>query len=319
MRSTPWKYRAASAAALLLSGAAAHATEGALGRPVTGTSVLPFGAVVPPDGTLAGNVTMIYLDGDVGGSRSVPIGGAASVGLDAKAFFALGTVLKVWPTNTGSWNFASSFTLPYLYEKVRANVAVGPLSGSREDSTSNLFDIYFSPLIAGYHINKTEHIALSVNIWAPTGKYDKNDLANPSLNVWTYIPQVQYTALLPEVSLEFGVTAAMQFYSKNNDTDYKNAPLFTLDSLALKRFRDGWGAGLVFGTTQQIGHDEGPLADRLGGFRGYDWALGPIATYDTKVDGKLPLSFTFRWVPTISSRNRIDSTKTVMASASMVF
>lgn len=317
MPSSPWKHPAV--AALLLSTTAAQATEGALGRPVTGTGVLPFGAVVPPDGTVAGNVAMIYLDGDVGGSRQVPIAGNASVGLDAKIFFAMGTVMKVWPTNTGSWNFASSFTLPYVYEKVKANVAVGPLAGSREDSTSNLFDLYFSPLIAGYHITKTEHISLSVNIWAPTGKYDKNNLANPSLNVWTYIPQVAYTALIPEASLEFGVTAGVQFYSKNKDTDYRNAPLFTLDSLALKRFRDGWGAGVVFGTTQQIGHDEGPLADRLGGFRGYDWALGPIATYDTKVEGKLPLSFSVRWVPTISSRNRIDSTKTVMASATMAF
>lgn len=306
-------------AAVLLSTTAAHATEGALGRPVTGTSVTPMAGVVPPSPVFAVNFSQIYLDGNIGGSRQVPIAGTASVGLDAKVSFTLATFLKVWDTHTGAWNFASSFTLPYAYEKVKANVTVGPLAGSREDSASGLFDLYFSPLIAGFHISKTEHLSLSVNIWAPTGSYDPNALANVSLNNWTYIPQVAYTMILPEMSLEFDVTAGVQFYTKNKDTDYKNAPLFTLDTLVLKRFRDGLGAGLVLGTTQQLGHDEGPTADRLGGFRGYDWALGPVVTYDTKVEGKHPLSLSLRWVPTISSRNRIDSEATFLASASMVF
>jgi len=115
------------------------------------------------------------------------------------------------------------------------------------------------------------------------------------------------------------VTAGMQFYTKNEDTDYKNAPLFTLDAMVLRRFRDGLSAGLVVGTTQQIGHDSGPTADRLGGFRGWDVALGPIVTYDAKVSGGTPLSLSLRWVPTISSHNRLDSTATVMGTATLVF
>ena len=63
----------------------------------------------------------------------------------------------------------------------------------------------------------------------------------------------------------------------------------------------------------------GPTADKLNGFRGYDWALGPIVSYDTKLGGAAPLSMSLRWVPTVSSKNRIDSRKTVMATATLIF
>ncbi len=80
-----------------------------------------------------------------------------------------------------------------------------------------------------------------------------------------------------------------------------------------------WGAGIVMGTVQQLGNDSGPIADRLNGFRGRDFAMGPIVTYDTKLGGKAPLSLSLRWVPTVASKNRLDSTATVMGSATLVF
>ncbi|WP_431311437.1 transporter [Paraburkholderia aromaticivorans] len=49
----------------------------------------------------------------------------------------------------------------------------------------------------------------------------------------------------------------MQFYPTNTATDYHNAPLFTLDIMASKRFANGLGVGLVAGTVQQLGNDSG--------------------------------------------------------------
>ncbi len=251
--------RLASTLPLLYAGAGAHATEGALGRPVTGTSVTPNAGIVSPEPILAVNVGEIYLDGSISGSRNVPIAGKASLGIDGKVAFTMATVMKVWDTGPGAWNFASSFTLPYVWTKVTANVNAGRFAGSSQDTASNLFDIYFTPVIAGYHFSKTEHVALSLNIWAPTGKYDPNALANPSLNNWTFVPQVAYTRLFPEHGLEFDAVAGLQFYTRNSATDYQNAPLFTLDTMLLKRFANGAGVGLIAGTTQQLGNDSGPL------------------------------------------------------------
>jgi hypothetical protein len=63
--------------------------------------------------------------------------------------------------------------------------------------------------------------------------------------------------------------------------------------------------GAIAGWIEQIGKDSGPLADKLNGFRGSELALGPIVTYSSKI-GSLPLSSSFRWMNTVSQRNRMD-------------
>jgi hypothetical protein len=309
----------ALALAALLGAGAAHAAEGALGRPISGTGVTPNAGIVPPEPIMAVNLAEIYFDGSISGSRQVPIGKQATLGLDAEISFTLATFLKVWDTGPGRWNFSSSITLPYVWEQASATVRIGGVQGTQKDKTSNLFDITFTPITAGYHFSKTEHVAFSFNVWAPTGKYDPSRLANPSLNNWTFIPQVAYTRIWPEEGFTLDAVSGIQFYTRNDATDYKNAPLFTLDVMGMKKFPGGFGLGLVVGTVQQLGDDSGPTADALNGFRGHDWAIGPILTYDTKLADKAPLSFSIRWVPTVDSKNRLKSTSTVMATGTLIF
>ena len=280
---------------------------------------MPNAGIVPPEPIWAVNLAELYLDGSIGGGRQVPIAGLISLGIDGEVAFTLATLLKVWDTGPGRWNFASSITPPYVWTRVTASLAGTMAQVEQQQSTSNLFDLYFTPIVAGYHFSETEHVALSFNVWAPTGTYDPTALANASLNNWTFVPQVAYTKLWPDHGVEFDAVAAVQFYTRNTATDYQNAPLFTLDLMALKRFDNGTSMGLIVGTVQQIGNDSGPTADKLNGFVGRDWAVGPILTYDTKVDGKLPLSLSLRWVPTVSSKNRLDSTTTLMGSVSLIF
>ncbi|MEJ8858208.1 transporter [Variovorax robiniae] len=319
LRTTRLTLNLASGLVIGLYASGVHATEGGLGRPISGTTVQSNAGIVSPEPIWAVNFSQIYADGSIGGSRLVPVLRQASIGIDAKISFTLATVMKVWDTGPGKWNFASSITLPYLYEKVNANLTIGTRQGNAQDVASNMFDIYVSPIIAGYHFSQTEHMSLSFNFWAPTGKYSPDNLANPSLNNWTFIPQIAYTRIFPESGWQLDAVANLQFYTRNKDTDYQNAPLFAMDVMGTKKFGNGVGAGLILGTVQQIGKDSGPTADRLNGFQGHDWALGPVVSYDTKINGKTPLSMSLRWVPTISSKNRIDSRKTVMASATLIF
>jgi hypothetical protein len=298
---------------------AAQATEGALGRPISGSSVQPDAGVVPPEPDWYVNLSEIYFDGSISASHPVPIGGKTTLGLEGQISFTLATLLHVWDTGPGPWNFASSVTVPYVWESATASLGIGNRLGSVTQDASGLFDLTFTPLIAGYHFSQTEHIALSLNIWAPTGRYDSGDIANASLNNWTFIPTVAYTRIVPSLGMEFDATAGVQFYTRNSATNYQNAPLFTLDVMALKRFGNGVGVGLIVGTVQQIGNDSGPTADKLNGFRGYDVAVGPIVTYDTKIASKTPLSMSLRWVPTVASKNRLSSTATLMATATVAF
>lgn len=302
----------------MLACASASATEGGLGRPIAGMSVLSGVGIVPPEPLTVVSLQQIYIDGSISGGRQVPIAGKTSLGIDGEVAFTLASLLRVWG-GVGAWNFASGITLPYVWTEVTGTLAAGRLSTSSTDRASNLFDMYFTPIVAGYHLTKTDHIAFSFNFWAPTGHYDPNALANPSLNNWTFVPQVAYTKLVPQYNLEFDAVLGLQFYTRNPTTDYQNAPLLTLDVMALKKFSNGIGAGLVMGTVQQLGNDSGPIADRLDGFVGHDFAMGPILTYDTKLGGKHPLSASIRWVPTITSTNRLKSTRSVQATATVAF
>jgi len=295
------------------------ATEGGLGRQITGTSVLPNAGIVAPSPITIVNLTQIYFDGTIGAGREVPIGGKASLGLDGKISFTLASLLKTWDTGAGKWNFASGITVPYIWTKVDATLS-GPRRGaSASDTASSLYDLYVTPIVAGYHFSQTSHVALSLNIWIPTGKYDEDDMANPSLNNWTFVPQIAYTQIFPESKWQLDMVAGLQLYTRNPATDYRNAPLFSLDVMGRRKFDNGVGAGLIVGTIQQLGNDSGPMAGRLNGFKGRDWALGPILTYDRKLAHDRSLSLSLRWVPTINSKNRLDSSDTVMATAALVF
>jgi hypothetical protein len=132
--------------------------------------------------------------------------------------------------------------------------------------------------VAGYHLTKTDHIALSVQMYAPTGAYSTSRLANAGQNTWTFIPTVTYTKLLPEHNVELSANYGVEFYTTNNETHYHNAPISVLDLLALKRFTGGWGVGVVGGWIQQLGDDTGGLADVTGGSSGHALGIGPMAT-----------------------------------------
>ena len=81
------------ALASMLGAGSASATEGALGRPVAGTSVLSGVGIVPSEPVWIASLEEVYLDGTIGGNRQVPIGGRSSLGLEADVSFTLATLV----------------------------------------------------------------------------------------------------------------------------------------------------------------------------------------------------------------------------------
>ena len=295
----------------------AHAVEGGLGRSITGLQVTNYAGVVPP--TPGWNLALgyAYYSGDIGAQRQLPISGVTALGVDASFGLASLTGVYVWNTGEGRWNFASMASLPYSEVDVTAELVLGPLRGSKDDSVGKPFDISFVPLMAGYHFDKTRHLSLSLSVSAPTGDYDPNRLANPSLNVWVYTPTVAYTQLFQQGTLEWSTVVGIDFASKNKDTDYQSGAIFHADSLLVKSFGNGWGIGGAMGWIEQLEDDSGPLADRLGGFRGSAWAVGPIVTYQRKW-GQSTVAFSARWLTEFDVQNRLKGDP-MMLTASVAF
>lgn len=279
-----------------------HATEGALGRPITAQQISSNAGIVPPEPGWAVSITSISYNGDISASRQVPIANQVGAGIDAKTSYNLANLTRIWDTGPGSWNFASSVSVPIQYLKVKANVSVGGFSGSTSDSDTGISDLLITPIIAGKHFSKTEHMSLSLPIYVPSADYDSNRLANLGQNTWTFMPTIAYTKLAADGG-EFTALGMLQFYTKNKDTDYHNAPILVTEAMWTTSVAKQTNLGVVGGAIYQLSDDKGPTADRLNGFKGYAIGLGPIVTWSGKI-GTSPGSLSARWVVDVDTKNR---------------
>jgi hypothetical protein len=281
----------------------AFAVEGGLGRPISGASINPYAGLVPPLPGFAVGVTEAYYTASIGGGTTVPIGINLTLGVDMKASFTPITILYIWPTMGKEWNFASAISIPLAYVEAEATVTLGPLSRRVQDDVFGLFDIVLVPIIASYHISQTDHIAFNFTVWAPTGEYDPDRLASLSTNTWTFIPGVAYTKIFTGSNAELSVAWGLLFDTENTATNYQNGILSDLEATVIKRCKNDFGFGLIGSWIQQLNDDGGPTADRLNGFSGRAFGLGPIVTYSTKV-GKNHLDFNARWVHEFENSKR---------------
>ncbi|MFP3248184.1 MAG: transporter [Paraburkholderia sp.] len=287
-------------AALMLSiaSAGALATEGGVGRPITGQQVTPYGGIIPPTDDWIITLATIYYQGSLGASKTIPVAGTITAGLNYQVMYTIVNAVHTWGITEAGWNFASSFGVPLQYTNASSFHGLLP-----SDHGTQFADLFFTPIAAGYHFTKTDNIALSVQIYAPTGAYNPDRLANAGQNTWTFTPTVAYTKLLPAENIELTANYGVEFYTPNDKTGYHNAPVSVLDLLALKRFSNGWGVGIVGGWIQQLGSDSGNLANLLDGAEGNSVGLGPMVTWSGKAFST-PVSATLRWVNEFSATNR---------------
>ena len=280
-----------------------QAVEGGIGRPISGASINPYAGLIPPAPGFIVGVAEQYYPGSISGA--IPIGNFnLNLGLDMKASFTPVSVVYIWPTPWKEWNFASVAAFPITYLEVKARVTLGPLSREVKDSISGLFDLFFTPVIASYHISQTDHVALSFSFWAPTGDYDPNRLATLSTNTWTFVPGLAYTKIFPAANIELSGSWSLTFDTENTATNYQNGVLSDLEATAIKRFKCGAGVGVIGSWIEQLNDDTGPTADRVHGFSGRAFGVGPIITYSTELGKHHNLDFNARWVHEFENRKR---------------
>lgn len=290
------------------------AVEAGIGRSFAGAQITPYVGVIPPDPGFMASLNYFHIDGKVGTGGQVPIAGTAAVNLDATIDVAAASVVYVWDTGPGQWNFASIVALPFDDVEVTGDVALGPASVRTTDSDSGLFDMLFVPALASYHASPIDHWSFGLYISAPTGSYTPGQLANNSLNYWTFAPGVGYTHLFQEGALEFSTLAAFDINSTNDATEYRSGTVFRLDAMLTKRFPSGWSVGLVGGLLEQVSDDSGTsLADQLDGFRGHSYGLGPSLGYTRKFSATSSLDLAFRYVVNLDASKQLEGDPLLLA------
>jgi hypothetical protein len=256
-------------AALLSVSSMVSATEGGGGMYPNGAENYLIGAL-PPPGTYLLNYSNYYTADELrdGSGNRVPLN------FKLEAFANVTRVVHV----TGKTFLGASYATQILVPLVDLSVDVG----GQHQSRSGLGDITVTPAVLGWHRGNW-HTVLATDIFLPTGRYDRQALANPGRNYYTIEPVLAVSYLQPkgwDISAKFMYDINLE----NNDTDYRSGREFHVD-FGVGHNIGNWTVGLNGYFYKQVSDD---VIDsrRVGsdGNRGRVYALGPVVKYQA---GKL--------------------------------
>lgn len=282
-----------AATALLLSTVATvHATEGGGGAYPNGAEDFMSGAV-PPPGTYFINYFDYYTAdkfADKNGNSAIP-GFKLKVTADVLRFIHI--------TNKqilgGFWGFHAF--VPLMNVDVKTSTPLG------NDSKTGLGDIIVDPFILSWH-GKNWHAATGLDIYIPTGSYNKNDLANIGRNYWTFEPIVAGT-FLTDSGFEVSAKLMYDINTRNNDAslmaqgakNYLSGQEFHLDYTLASKISD-FSLGLTGYYYQQVTNDKADGVE-VNGSKGKVFAYGPGVKYDYK-----NMAFSLKYQIETSAENR---------------
>lgn len=147
--------------------------------------------------------------------------------------------------------------------------------GAGHWKSSGLGDVTLGAAL-GYHASPNFHYLVALDLYAPTGKYDRNDPSSLGKNIWMVQPVVALSYLQAA-----GVNAELKLMydinQRNSATDTRSGQALHADYAVGYGFGNGWVAGVGGHVFRQVSADDGPAA--AGKARAV--AIGPTLKYDT--------------------------------------
>ena len=304
MRST---FRFLAVFLVLAVALAARAEEGGFGHYAPG-SFASFVDVLPGEPAVGVFNYFAYYNGNSDAtSRQIPIAGQLALNVDAISYADSPGVFWVTPLNIFGANYAPGIAIPFVWTDVKAQVTVGGRSVSTSDSVSGLGDLEFWPVALSWTLWSTNlHVDLFGGIYAPTGDYQKNRLANEGLGYWTFEPGVMLSYLGEKNGIEVSTYIGYDINTKNTTTDYQSGQQFHIDVTLAQHFPLGKGFGGIGANgfyLQQTTPDSGSGA-LLGGFEEMTAGVGPVLSYIGQI-GKTPFAAEVKWLPQIGAQNTL--------------
>lgn len=308
--------------AALLAGVgagSAQAAEYGTGPWVKGYTDI-FGGIVPPQPGLYVRNDAYHYEGDV---NTTIFDGRIALGVqqDYLADILALTYVTPWKILGGTYAVAVAPSLVQMNVGVAAQLPSGTLPGPSGLSIPSLTitaidhelepgDTAFAPLALGWNEGNF-HWNFALFGFAPTGKYDKDDLANTSLNHWAIMPRLAATYFNPKTGWQVNGAAIYSYNFENPATDYETGEILNFDGAITKNFGP-LGVGAVAYAMIQTTPDSGRGA-RLGAFESEVYGAGPIVTFS--MGG---LTLLAKWYAEFGAENTFEG-NTVDAAASFKF
>jgi hypothetical protein len=160
---------------------------------------------LPPPGTYLVNY-MILAQKNSLSNKSLPPND-----FNASVFAEVPRLIYVSPYSLFGASLAAHIFVPFYSADMNDSAL-----GINNQNDKGLGDIIFSPLVFGWHFGPELHAVFALDMWAPTGNYDKTNLATQVLskNHWTFEP------VLAVSYLKEGFDASLKLmYDFNTEND----------------------------------------------------------------------------------------------------
>ena len=149
------------------------------------------------------------------------------------------------------------------------------VNGQHQKKTG-MGDIIFGPAL-GYHYSEKFHAIYALDIFAPTGRYDREDLANIGRNYWAFEPIAAFSYVDP-AGVNADIKVMYDFNLRNRATDYRSGQELHADYSLGWGLGNGWVVG-VGGYMYRQTTDDHQDGSRIEDNRGRAFAIGPSIKY----------------------------------------
>ncbi len=265
---------------------------------------------------------------DVGGTTPLPRTNGATLSVNAHISTDISanmfTGLHVFEEKLWGGNPALGVSVPYVSPQLDVDATATltlrngrtfQVAGQRSFSTDNIGDTAVSGLI-GWHRDRL-HYTAGLNLYVPTGKYDKNDVLSTGRNYWALEPNAAMTYLNEQNGRELSAALGLTMNGENSDTQYRSGNELHLELAAIQHFSKNFYAGLAGYAYHQVSGDSGPGAT-FGDFEGRVYGVGPVIGGAVPLGAKHTLMMNVRYYEESGAKNRLKGS-TLFATAVVNF
>jgi len=282
---------------LMLGQHTAQATEGASSYYFPGSSTTFGAAVAPAPGFMAVNQMLYYR----GTADTALLRGYLNLNQKAEAFYDYVGGLYTFDKPVLGSKLQLGAVVPIGHVNINANLGTPFHSFNASDNRTDIGDSMLSAAL--YWKDGDFHYKLIESVFAPTGGYNVNNIANVGRNYWGFDTSFAMTWLKMKTGTEISVVPGIMFNTKNTATDYKSGNEFHVD-FALNQFlAQDFAVGLQGYYYRQVSGDSGSGAS-FGSFEGKAFGIGPAVLWMPKA-GKGNLSVIAKWIHDNSQTNRL--------------
>ena len=136
-------------------------------------------------------------------------------------------------------NYGAMVVLPFANASIEA-----PAFALGETVEASVSDLLLRPLDLGWHPARAD-VAAGLQVYVPTGRYERGGSDNIGTGMWTYEPFLGTTVYFDEKrTISLAATGYWELHGNKKETDVKVGQILTLQGGAAKSFL---GGGLITG------------------------------------------------------------------------